>query len=200
MTHAWSSRAGRSSPIDPAASPVDYDLRGRTLMPGWIDTHVHINWHLDANHKSVSGGDTPDRRRALDGRRCVDDAGGRLHDGAERRRGDRRRGARSHQPRTAARTAHSHLAAADSGSQRRSGGAARARAPDQGGRRRRHQAVCDDRPRRRRQPEHDERADSSNLRRSQSRRPARRSSTPSATRVRGRRSKPAARASSTARS
>jgi imidazolonepropionase-like amidohydrolase len=46
--------------IDPQAAPVDYDLRGLTLMPGWIDTHVHINWHFDANHKSVSGGDTPD--------------------------------------------------------------------------------------------------------------------------------------------
>jgi imidazolonepropionase-like amidohydrolase len=46
--------------IDSAASPVDYDLRGATLMPGWIDTHVHINWHFDANHKSISGGEKPD--------------------------------------------------------------------------------------------------------------------------------------------
>ncbi len=46
--------------IDPNASPVDYDLRGATLMPGWIDTHVHINWHFDANHKSISGGEKPD--------------------------------------------------------------------------------------------------------------------------------------------
>jgi imidazolonepropionase-like amidohydrolase len=34
----------------------DYDLRGLTVMPGWIDTHIHLNWHLDANNKSVSGG------------------------------------------------------------------------------------------------------------------------------------------------
>jgi imidazolonepropionase-like amidohydrolase len=46
--------------IDPKAAPVDYDLRGATLMPGWIDTHVHINWHLDADHKSVSGGGKPE--------------------------------------------------------------------------------------------------------------------------------------------
>jgi imidazolonepropionase-like amidohydrolase len=46
--------------IDPKASPVAYDLGSATLMPGWIDTHVHINWHFDANHKSVSGGDKPD--------------------------------------------------------------------------------------------------------------------------------------------
>ncbi len=28
--------------IDPKADPVDYDLRGLTVLPGWIDAHVHI--------------------------------------------------------------------------------------------------------------------------------------------------------------
>ncbi|HET9531006.1 MAG TPA: amidohydrolase family protein, partial [Blastocatellia bacterium] len=28
--------------LDPGAGPVDYDLRGLTVMPGWIDSHVHI--------------------------------------------------------------------------------------------------------------------------------------------------------------
>ncbi len=37
-----------------------YDLRGLTVMPGWIDTHIHLNWHLDANGKSVSGGGKPE--------------------------------------------------------------------------------------------------------------------------------------------
>ena len=37
-----------------------YDLRGLTVMPGWIDTHIHLNWHLDANRKSVSGGAKPE--------------------------------------------------------------------------------------------------------------------------------------------
>ena len=36
----------RIGAIDPSAGPVDYDLRGLTVMPGWIDTHVHLNWHL----------------------------------------------------------------------------------------------------------------------------------------------------------
>lgn len=45
--------------IGPGTAKPDYDLRGLTVMPGWIDTHVHINWHLDANHKSVSGGGNP---------------------------------------------------------------------------------------------------------------------------------------------
>src|SRR5690349_14845068 len=47
----------RIAAIDPTASPVDYDLGDAVLMPGWIDTHVHINWHLDANHKSVNSGE-----------------------------------------------------------------------------------------------------------------------------------------------
>jgi imidazolonepropionase-like amidohydrolase len=50
--------------IDAKAGPVDYDLRGMTLMPGWIDTHVHIYWHYDANHKSV-GRDTNPQAAAL---------------------------------------------------------------------------------------------------------------------------------------
>jgi imidazolonepropionase-like amidohydrolase len=37
-----------------------YDLRGLTVMPGWIDTHVHLNWHYDANHKYVAGRDKPE--------------------------------------------------------------------------------------------------------------------------------------------
>jgi imidazolonepropionase-like amidohydrolase len=37
-----------------------YDLRGLTVMPGWIDTHIHLNWHLDANRKSVSNGGKPE--------------------------------------------------------------------------------------------------------------------------------------------
>jgi imidazolonepropionase-like amidohydrolase len=52
---------GTIAAIDPAASPIDYDLRNRTVMPGWIDTHVHLNWHFDDQHKSVSGGDPPDQ-------------------------------------------------------------------------------------------------------------------------------------------
>ena len=28
--------------IDPKAQGVTYDLTGLTVMPGWIDTHVHV--------------------------------------------------------------------------------------------------------------------------------------------------------------
>jgi imidazolonepropionase-like amidohydrolase len=32
--------------IDPRAEPVTYDLRGLTVLPGLIDSHVHIGWHF----------------------------------------------------------------------------------------------------------------------------------------------------------
>ncbi len=51
---------GRIVAIDPAAGPVDIDLGSRTLMPGWIDTHVHLNWHFNDQHRAVSGGVPPD--------------------------------------------------------------------------------------------------------------------------------------------
>ncbi len=36
----------------PPKSKVDYDLRGLTVMPGWIDAHVHITWSFgkDGQH------------------------------------------------------------------------------------------------------------------------------------------------------
>jgi imidazolonepropionase-like amidohydrolase len=46
--------------VGPASEKPTYDLRGLTVMPGWIDTHVHINWHMDANHKSISGREAPE--------------------------------------------------------------------------------------------------------------------------------------------
>src|SRR5579871_5458585 len=50
----------RIQSISSGKETATYDLRGLTVMPGWIDTHVHMNWHMDANHKSVSGGDKPE--------------------------------------------------------------------------------------------------------------------------------------------
>ena len=39
--------------IDPKATPVDYDLRGFTVLPGWIDSHVHITWHFGPEGKNA---------------------------------------------------------------------------------------------------------------------------------------------------
>jgi imidazolonepropionase-like amidohydrolase len=44
--------------IDPAAGPVDHDLRGLTVLPGWIDAHVHITWSFDKDGKNAGGGGT----------------------------------------------------------------------------------------------------------------------------------------------
>jgi len=42
--------------LDPKAEPVDYDLRGLTVLPGWIDAHVHITWSFGKNGKNAGGG------------------------------------------------------------------------------------------------------------------------------------------------
>ena len=44
--------------LDPEAEPVDYDLRGLTVMPGWIDSHVHITWSFNQNGKNAGAGET----------------------------------------------------------------------------------------------------------------------------------------------
>ncbi|MFN7927356.1 MAG: amidohydrolase family protein [Blastocatellia bacterium] len=47
---------GKISALVPNAGPVDYDLRGLTVMPGWIDTHVHITWGFGTDGKNASFG------------------------------------------------------------------------------------------------------------------------------------------------
>lgn len=44
--------------IDPKAVPVDYDFRGLTVMPGWIDAHVHITWNFGKDGKNSGPGGT----------------------------------------------------------------------------------------------------------------------------------------------
>ena len=39
--------------IDPKAEPVDYNLRGLTVLPGWIDAHVHITWSFGNDGKNA---------------------------------------------------------------------------------------------------------------------------------------------------
>jgi imidazolonepropionase-like amidohydrolase len=46
--------------IDPNAAPVNYDLRGLTVLPGWIDSHVHLTWIFGPDGKNAgAGGTTP---------------------------------------------------------------------------------------------------------------------------------------------
>lgn len=44
--------------IDPNAGPVTYDLRGLTVLPGWIDGHVHITWSFGPDGKNAGASGT----------------------------------------------------------------------------------------------------------------------------------------------
>src|SRR6266513_2125735 len=44
--------------LDPKAAPLDYDLRGFTVLPGWIDSHVHITWSFGENGKNAGADGT----------------------------------------------------------------------------------------------------------------------------------------------
>lgn len=47
--------------IDRNASPIEYDLRGLTVMPGWIDAHVHITSSFGSDGKNAGmGAATPE--------------------------------------------------------------------------------------------------------------------------------------------
>ncbi len=43
---------GRIQSIAASNAPVTWDLSSLTLMPGGIDTHVHLNWHFDPDGKT----------------------------------------------------------------------------------------------------------------------------------------------------
>ena len=44
--------------LDPKAEPIDYDLSGLTVLPGWIDAHVHITWTFRPDGKNAGEGGT----------------------------------------------------------------------------------------------------------------------------------------------
>ncbi|MGE0040998.1 MAG: amidohydrolase family protein [Vicinamibacterales bacterium] len=45
--------------VAPATGAATYDLRGLTLLPGFIDTHVHIGWHFNAEGRFDNRGEGP---------------------------------------------------------------------------------------------------------------------------------------------
>ena len=47
---------GKLFAIDKASGKPTYDLSGLTVMPGFIDTHVHLSWHFDAKDRLEQGG------------------------------------------------------------------------------------------------------------------------------------------------
>src|SRR5581483_10897360 len=46
--------------VDPATKGNVYELTGLTLMPGWIDTHVHIGYHFAPDGKYQVGPEPPE--------------------------------------------------------------------------------------------------------------------------------------------
>jgi len=53
---------GRITKIDRKAGPVDIDLRGLTVMPGLIDTHVHVSWHFNEQGLIAQRDGTPEEQ------------------------------------------------------------------------------------------------------------------------------------------
>jgi imidazolonepropionase-like amidohydrolase len=52
-------RGDRIVAVDGRSGPVTYDLGSATLMPGMIDTHVHIGGHFGRNGRADNQGETP---------------------------------------------------------------------------------------------------------------------------------------------
>ena len=48
-------RDGKIVRVGPASGPVTIDLGNMTLLPGFIDTHVHIGWHFDTDGRYHAG-------------------------------------------------------------------------------------------------------------------------------------------------
>lgn len=44
-----------------ALEPATYDLRELTVLPGWIDSHVHITWHFGPNGHFGEKNEPPER-------------------------------------------------------------------------------------------------------------------------------------------
>ena len=50
---------------DAGAAPITYDLSRFTVLPGLIDTHVHIGAHFGKDGKSGTPGETPAEMRSM---------------------------------------------------------------------------------------------------------------------------------------
>jgi len=52
---------GRIVKVEPAQGTPTIDLGDATLLPGFIDTHVHIDWHFDAKGRYHTGSEPPEQ-------------------------------------------------------------------------------------------------------------------------------------------
>lgn len=53
-------RGSKIASVGNAAGPATYDLGTLTLLPGFIDTHVHIGWHFGPDGRYVAGKEPPE--------------------------------------------------------------------------------------------------------------------------------------------
>ena len=104
---------GRIASVGRSAERVRYSLPGATVMPGWIDTHVHPDSHFNKDGRADNRGETPVTGSVvLDGERLAD-AAGRIHDSAKPWRPQRRRPADRDRARPPARAPSAHLGPAN---------------------------------------------------------------------------------------
>jgi imidazolonepropionase-like amidohydrolase len=84
--------------IGAARGKATIDLTGMTVMPGWIDTHVHATWYFNREERLEQGGpgskSTP-QQAALSAAANLYETVRRVHDGTERRGRTGRRPART---------------------------------------------------------------------------------------------------------
>ncbi|MGD0301972.1 MAG: amidohydrolase family protein [Bryobacteraceae bacterium] len=52
---------GRIVRVRDARGAATYDLTGMTVMPGWIDTHVHLGWHFNKEGRLEQGKEAPEQ-------------------------------------------------------------------------------------------------------------------------------------------
>ena len=57
-------RDGKIASVGKGDGAVTHDLSKYTLLPGFIDTHVHILWHFGPDGRYVGGGEPPETRLA----------------------------------------------------------------------------------------------------------------------------------------
>jgi imidazolonepropionase-like amidohydrolase len=53
---------GKIASVGKRNGPVTYDLSKYTLLPGFIDSHVHIGWHFGKDGRFDNTGETPEDR------------------------------------------------------------------------------------------------------------------------------------------
>src|SRR5437660_8389833 len=53
MVRAGEKTAAVETKTDAKTGPADYDLRGLTVLPGWIDAHAHITWNFGKDGKNA---------------------------------------------------------------------------------------------------------------------------------------------------